>query len=151
MQHGPASFIPSLPKKQESNQMITAAEILTRSLTRNGAQPVTDNDIQTRCEWCESGMMLGSCGKEKAGDGLVYRCPSCEQPVLIISPAPVTVPQISTGEDEHLRDRQWSAEASAQRAARGFPLEGWLIRSAEDLFVVNVVIPRMPRGSLRQG
>lgn len=64
---------------------MTVAEVLNATVAEPGWPPFQDAEIETDCEQCGHAISLGSCRKEQTAVGLVYRCGSCPETVLIVA------------------------------------------------------------------
>lgn len=119
--------------------MISLSSIVNRSLAQAGDKQLTDDDIETKCEWCRKTLTISALIRDKAGPNLLHRCPQCEDVLLIISRF---AEEVVTNTD------RVTGQVSK---ATPFILHGWYIQSVTDLhFSDEMIIPRVAEGALRR-
>lgn len=106
---------------------ITAAGVLNHEMDWKGAPPITDAEIETDCEQCARAVSLGSCRTEQTGQGMLYRCSSCPETVLIV---------------------QDFVPGSATWPGRGFRLGQWVLRNIAPLRFRGILMPASPNASI---
>lgn len=104
-----------------------ASAALNVEMDWRGQPPIHDAEISTDCEQCGKATNLGACRNTTTDQGLVYRCHSCPEVLLIVA---------AFGD----QTQPWPG--------RGYRIGNWVLRNVGELRFRNILIPASPNAAI---
>lgn len=104
-----------------------ASQVLNSQMDWRGQGPISDAEIEADCDACGKPINLGACRTTSTDAGLLYRCKSCPETILIVSAF---------------------VEGTAAWPGRGYRLGPWVLRNISELRFRGVSIPASPNAAI---